>query len=745
MHDFRQLSPLDFESLVRDLLQTEMKLRIESFGPGKDGGIDFRFARAGKTAIIQVKHYIDSPARSLIRAAAKENPKVAQLDPDRYIFATSAALTPVLKDQIIAAMPDARLVAEDVLGREDINNLLGRHPNVLRQHFKLWLTDTETLDRIVHSGVYNRTDAELSVIKNLVPRFVQNNSVAAAEAILIRRGALIIAGEPGVGKTTLARVLTWLHLAQDWRVFVVDDLKEAMEVCTPGEKRLILLDDFLGQINLTNDTIREVDQRLPIFLDRVRGNNELRFILTTRSYLLSQAQMQSERLASEKVLAAELVLNVGAYTRSIRAQIVFNHIYFSDLAEEEKGSLVGDSFYLKMIDHRNFSPRLIDLLTSADYQTFQNAPIRDVVMSVLDNPAALWDIPYRSHLSEESRTVLRALFFCGQWASVEQLLHSFKRHWAVLGAPLPDVTAIVTFRKALKPLEGSFIVLSGGYVHFSNPGVKDFLSSVVITDGLLRSVVESVGTVGELDSAVTFYGRHRQACRSQMGDERAWVEALDRMKAGPEFAKVRVVSLALETIGLLEDAAKGAVLAMVEEMLESLSSGGVGAGDELACRLSLEYFQLLSRDDQEALVSIDVLVQATASMLGSCGDQLSLDEIKEIARVIDVHGEQPALASSAAGDALRGFLGELNERVSDVSSTSEFDSFEDDLTKALLRYGVPLAVVSQRTLSEHREYLEEKESEQEKDGYKPASRPPRDSDASDDEVRSLFATLQQSP
>lgn len=744
MHDFRQLSPLDFEQLVRDLLQAEMKVRIESFGPGKDGGIDFRFARAGKTAIIQVKHYVDSPARSLVRAAAKENPKVAKLNPDRYIFATSAALTPALKDQILAVMPDAQLVVEDVLGREDINNLLGRHSHVLRQHFKLWLTDTETLDRIVHSGVYNRTDAELSVIKSLVPRFVQNDSVAAAEAILLRRGALIVAGEPGVGKTTLARILTWLHLAQDWRVFVVDDLKEAMEICTPGEKRLILLDDFLGQISLTNDTIRAVDQRLPIFLDRVRGNNELRFILTTRSYLLSQAQMQSERLASEKVLAAELVLNVGTYTRSIRAQIVFNHIYFSDLTEEEKGSLVGDSFYLKMIDHRNFSPRLIDLLTSADYQTLQHAPIRDVVTSVLDNPAALWEIPYRSHLSEESRTVLRALFFYSQWASVEQLLQSFKRHWAVLGAPYADVTAIVSFRRALKPLEGSFIALSTGYVSFSNPGVKDFLSSVVITDDLLRSVVKSVGTVEELNNAVTFFGRHHQVCRSQISDESVWVEAFDRMRAAAECSTVRLISLAFETIPLLEDG-KGAVIAMTEEMLKSLSSEGVDADDEVACRHALEHFQMLSEDDQQVLISIEALAQATASMLSSSGDRLSLDEIAGIANAIDVHGKQADLAISAAGDALRGFLGELNERVSEVSSTSEFDSFESELTTALKRYGVQLATACQQTISEHREYLEEKEAEQEKEGYKSTSRPPRGADVSDDEVRSLFATLLQDP
>ncbi len=318
MHDFRRLSPLDFEKLVRDLLQEELKLRIESFGPGKDGGVDFRFAHAGKTTVIQVKHYVDTPARALVRVVAKENEKVARLKPDRYVLATSAKLSPALKDKIINAMPNTPLKYEDILGRDDINNLLELHPRILRQHFKLWLTHTDILDRIIHSGIHNRTDAEIELIKNLVPRFVQNDSVAKAEAILESRGALIIAGEPGVGKTTLARILTWLHLAQDWRVFVVDDLKEAMDVCTVGEKRLIFLDDFLGQISLTNDAIRNVDQRLPIFLERVRSNKDLRFVLTTRDYLLTQAQQQSVRLASEKILASELVLNVGSYTRAIR-------------------------------------------------------------------------------------------------------------------------------------------------------------------------------------------------------------------------------------------------------------------------------------------------------------------------------------------------------------------------------------------------------------------------------------------
>ena len=37
-YDFQTLSPLDFEELVRDLLQAEFGLLFESFGPGRDLG-----------------------------------------------------------------------------------------------------------------------------------------------------------------------------------------------------------------------------------------------------------------------------------------------------------------------------------------------------------------------------------------------------------------------------------------------------------------------------------------------------------------------------------------------------------------------------------------------------------------------------------------------------------------------------------------------------------------------------------
>lgn len=66
-YDFRVLSPIDFENLVRDLLQRQLKITLESFSLGRDTGIDFRYISVlGRKLIIQCKHYPDSKFATLL-------------------------------------------------------------------------------------------------------------------------------------------------------------------------------------------------------------------------------------------------------------------------------------------------------------------------------------------------------------------------------------------------------------------------------------------------------------------------------------------------------------------------------------------------------------------------------------------------------------------------------------------------------------------------------------------------------
>lgn len=742
MYDFRTLSPIDFELLVRDLLQAELGITMESFGPGKDGGIDFRFAMADQDVVVQAKHHVEGGPRSLLRAAMKEDSKVLKLAPSRYILVTSLSLTPELKRKIIQAMPSTPVNAGGIIGREDLNNFLGLHPHVLRQHFKLWLTSTEVLERILHSAVYNRTDAELDRIRQLVPKFVHNASVAEAETILEDRGALIIAGEPGVGKTTLGRMLLWLHMEQNWKVFVVDDLQEAMAISTAGEKRLIFLDDFLGQISLTNELLGKVDQRLPVFLDRLRNNKDLRFILTTRLYLLNQAQIQSDKLSSPRVAASGMILNVGVYTRIIKAKVVFNHIYFSDLVDEEKAKLLDGDFFLKMIDHRNFSPRLIELLTSADYYSVGDESIQATVLRVLDNPSELWERPYRSHLSADARCLLWAIFFTGLYVGMDLCLQLFKRIAANAGQQIAPADAVARFRTGLKELSGSFVKVGDQEISFANPGIRDFLSKVFIDDHLLPVVVRSVSTLYEFRSAWNFFRTNITLCRGQFGDHDLWIAAMDRIQGHRSTTAIESLRYILEMIEHLPGLH---IKALLDKVVSDLMSQGIEPRDHYDCLFSLRQLKRLQfRTDDLLNPACEGLTNAAANMLANAGEDLAIDDITSIADALKPLTEN-GLVRSAASDALRGFILGIEGKLSDVSSSQELDTFRDDLVSAAETYGVRIDAALTQDIQNRREVLEEREGEEDTDPYQQAGLQAATGEISDAEIKSMFSLMATGP
>src|ERR1700730_15193657 len=153
-YDFTSLSSHDFEALVRNLLQAEWGIALEAFKTGRDAGIDLRYARpASGTTIIQCKHYAASGFRKLLAHLRDcERPKVERLAPRRYVVVTSVSLTPANKDDIVHALQPF------VLGAHDLEGLLSRHPAVERGNFKLWLTSTAVLERVLHNAERCQTD-----------------------------------------------------------------------------------------------------------------------------------------------------------------------------------------------------------------------------------------------------------------------------------------------------------------------------------------------------------------------------------------------------------------------------------------------------------------------------------------------------------------------------------------------------------------------------------------------------------
>src|SRR5260370_2845995 len=208
-YDFKALSPIDFEILVRDLLQKHLHITLESFRAGADRGIDLRYSSGlGNDLIVQCKHWADSTFASLIKKLEKnEMNKVRTLNPQRYIFATSVSLTPPRKDKIAALLHPFIKSNSDIYGRDELNNLLAQFPEVEKNTFKLWFTSTNIFEQMLNRKLNTLSRETLTKIQRDAQVYVENGSFGEALNTLERLNFCLIVGVPGIGKTMLAQML----------------------------------------------------------------------------------------------------------------------------------------------------------------------------------------------------------------------------------------------------------------------------------------------------------------------------------------------------------------------------------------------------------------------------------------------------------------------------------------------------------------------------------------------------------
>lgn len=739
-YDFHTLSPLDFEELVRDLLQAHWGVQLESFGPGRDTGIDLRYLDGPNKTIIQAKHYLGSGYSALLRGVKAERDKARRLASTRYLIATSVSLTPARKEEIVAAMPGVPLITSDVIGAEDLNNLIGRYPAIERQHFKLWLGSTNVLERILHSGVYNRTAAEIDIIRDMVPRFVQNRSVGEAERKLTETGALIIAGPPGVGKTTLARILLWLHAEQEWNIFVVDSIEEAFKVADPNEKRLILLDDFLGQVRLSADHVRGIDSRLPPLISRMSAHKNLRFILTTRDYILAQARQISARLAPGQMNAREYVLNVGQYTRAVKARILYNHLYFSALSPAQRDAVLDDDFYLRIIDHPNFNPRIVQAVTSPDYLALTDRPAKDTIEAVLANPEILWELPYRQHIEAEGRMLLLALFLNGRGTGVEALKASFVRVALALGRDLHAGEIEATFRATYRSLDGSALGLNFGMVVFVNPGLRDFLQSVVIADLLVPVLLPVTETPREISELWAVFLASTPAGPARMKFAHGWAAAIDRMAASGLCGLYQYIELASDICSEIEHPSLRGRLGQALDEFENNSFAADDVGT--ACSLIERSFAATLPFELDRRFRT-LMTRAAAELLSEHADELNFEDAQSLDEALHSYGNNPVLARRASHDALESLVRNIDQEIRQFNSVEELDDYESTLFSFMKKRSFPTDRAA-RDIQYRRDTLFEEGRVENRGSYSSGYSKVGDAEISNDDIASMFRGLGRS-
>ncbi len=191
-----------------------------------------------------------------------------RLRPDRYILATSVPLNPQRKAKLLDLLRPFCTGEGDILGAGDLNNLIQLHPDVERRNFKLWLSSALVLDRVLHHGIFGEDEAALSRARERLRRYVWNPSLDRAMALLEAERYCIIAGQPGMGKSTLADVIVLDYAEQQHyeAVRISSSLDEIRTRRNPGHQLIFYFDDFLGK-NAVEQLTRNEDRRLVDFIE----------------------------------------------------------------------------------------------------------------------------------------------------------------------------------------------------------------------------------------------------------------------------------------------------------------------------------------------------------------------------------------------------------------------------------------------------------------------------------------------
>lgn len=517
-YDFSKLNDREFEALGASIIEKILTKRVEIFKSGRDGGVDGRFwIGKSKEGIIQCKHYIETSYAKLIsKLKSEELAKVQKLNPAKYIFITSKKLSRQNKQEIKKIFQPFIHSEADIYGNEDLNTFLSKKENqdIVERNFKLWITSTFVLDLIYNNAIKGRSESTIQEIEENTYKYAITVNHNSGLRILEQNNVIILTGEPGIGKTTLADNLALYYTAKGFEFCDIEEnISEAESLFREKEKKKILFycDDFLGS-NLYDAINNKRDSHIVKFINRVRKDNSKKFILTSRTNILNKAFSLSHRFQNGKIRDNEFLLRIENLTNLDKAKILYNHIYHSTLNDEYLDKIYQDKRYKAIIKHQNFNPRIIEFVTdSARVGHISPEVYWEYIIKNLNEPEYIWADYFQNQTDDCVRALTFLTVYNNGKISEDKLRDSYNTFLKIHPVNLGDHSdkSFEAVRKlATKSLLNRNQIDKDKfeYVLF-NPSITDFvLSSYSDEIDLVSNIIKSLETETSLDYLQTLSG-----------------------------------------------------------------------------------------------------------------------------------------------------------------------------------------------------------------------------------------------
>lgn len=513
IYKFDTLNDEEFEELSKDLLYVDLGIDFKTFRKGKDGGIDLSYVSMDEKLFIgQAKHYPKSTYSNLKNSLQKEFEKIKNKNVEKYILITSLDLSVSEVKEIIKIMKGIIKSENDVYDLKRLNTILQRKGSewIEKKYYKLWLSSTNILGRIIKNAQENNIEYYVKEIDNKIKLYVVTENIHIALEKLNKNNMLLIHGEPGVGKTVLAEMIAYNYLSKEYKLrFIsgnkIEELEDIMSV-DDMEKEIIFIDDFLGENYLSLFTSSS-ESKLIFFLNKYLRKKNKFVVLTTRSTIYNKAKQVYEKLDRFSIEFEKYNLTLNSYNQFEKARILYNHLCFNDLDREYIEEIRSNETYLKIIEHRNYTPRLIEFITNKTrVSEIEVSRYPEFVLKNLNNPEEIWRKEFETKILDEDRFLVWTIFTFEGSVRLDILEEAFHERYDYEIKNSNIILVQNAFNKSIESLLRGFIKINrtdenkeNCLIGFINPSVNDFLINYLNEDSKERKrILNSIKYIEQL-------------------------------------------------------------------------------------------------------------------------------------------------------------------------------------------------------------------------------------------------------
>lgn len=328
-----------FQDLAASIAESEFGRPVtrvaKSADEGRDGffyGVpDEPLSKGDKRqTTIQSKH-LSSPTEKLtVGKLALEMVSVLKLvesgRADGYVLMTNANLSEGDRKKIVAALEACGVERPYVLGRDWVVAKILEFPRVRALAPRVyglgdlsWITDQRALAQ---------AEAIIDSMGNDLACYVPTTAHRDAVVALDKHSIVLLLGDPAVGKTSIAAALSIAATDEDnCDVIYVRNPPEFVASWDPDlSDRLYWIDDAFGSIQYRPELADSWNKVFQTMRAAVKRGN--RFILTSRSYIWTQARNDLKMTAYSPLLDGSVVVDVENLTPAEKERILYNHLKF---------------------------------------------------------------------------------------------------------------------------------------------------------------------------------------------------------------------------------------------------------------------------------------------------------------------------------------------------------------------------------------------------------------------------------